>query len=217
MQRREMVESQIRSRGLDSSPLLQAMEEVPRHLFLPENLWSDAYQDRALPIGVSQNMPQPYLVALMTSLLELKGDEKVLEIGTGSGYQAAILAKLAASVYSIEIQAELGEAARRRLDEQGYTNVHVRIGDGFQGWPEQAPFDAILVTAATEQIPAPLIEQLQIGGRMVIPVGRFFQDLQVVTRTERGIDKRNVAAVRFEPMLGEAENPEKKKKRRDRQ
>jgi len=141
----------------------------------------------------------------MTSLLELNGDEKVLEIGTGSGYQAAVLSRLVKDVYTIEIRQELGQKAQKTLNDLGYTNVHMRIGDGYKGWPEEAPFDGIMVTAAPDRVPEPLIEQLKVGGKLVIPVGNFFQDLLVVTRTADGIEQREIIPVRFVPMIGEVE------------
>jgi protein-L-isoaspartate(D-aspartate) O-methyltransferase len=166
-----------------------------------------AYADHPLPIGNQQTISQPYIVALMSELLELDGDSKVLEIGTGSGYQAAVLSRIAREVYTIEIRESLGESARELLDELGYDNVRVRIGDGYQGWPEAAPFDGIMVTAAPERVPQPLVDQLKVGGKLVVPVGRFLQDLLVVTKTGDGIRTREVAPVRFVPMIGEVERP----------
>ncbi len=204
--RRDMVEWQIRQRGIRTPGVLQAMEEVPRHLFVPDTVRADAYADQALPIGSGQTILQPYLVAVMTDLMDLRGAEKVLEIGTGTGYQAAILSRLVKEVYTIEILEPLAERARQTLGELGYANVHVRTGDGYQGWPEAAPFDAILVTAAPEAIPQPLVDQLRVGGRMVIPVGNYFQDLLMITKTPDGIEKKKVGPVRFDQMqrdLGE--------------
>lgn len=205
--RRRMVEEQIRRRGVTDPRVLGAMERVPRHLFVPEAYRDRAYEDHPLPIGEGQTISQPYIVALMSSLVELNGDEKVLEIGTGSGYQAAVLSHLAREVYTIEILEPLGQRARTTLADLGYSNVRVRIGDGYKGWPEEAPFDAIVVTAAPEEIPQALIDQLKVGGKMVIPVGSFFQDLLVITKTHRGIKKRNVIPVRFVPMVGDGERP----------
>jgi protein-L-isoaspartate(D-aspartate) O-methyltransferase len=205
--RREMVDQQIRRRQVRAPNVLKAMEEVPRHRFVPEHQQSSAYVDSPLPIGDGQTISQPYVVALMTELLELDADSTVLEIGTGSGYQAAVLSRIAKEVYSIEIRESLGEAARRLLEDLGYENVRVRIGDGYQGWPEAAPFDGIIVTAAPERVPQPLVDQLRIGGRMVVPVGRFLQELLVITKTEDGIQTREVAGVRFVPMIGEVEKP----------
>jgi protein-L-isoaspartate(D-aspartate) O-methyltransferase len=206
--RREMVASQIERRGVEDRRVLDAMREVPRHRFVPEGYRGDAYADSPLPIGEGQTISQPYIVALMTSLLELDGDEKVLEIGTGSGYQAAVLARLVREVYSVEILRPLGEQARTTLEELGYDNVHVRVGDGYKGWPEKAPFDGIIVTAAPERIPEPLIEQLKVGGRLVIPVGNFWQNLLVITKTADGVEKRTVLPVRFVPMTGEVQQKE---------
>lgn len=198
-----MVESQIRGRGVTSPSVLEAMRRVPRHRFVDERFVEVAYEDRALPIGDAQTIPQPYLVALMASLLDLDGDEKVLEIGTGSGYQAAILALLADQVVSIEILEALGGRARRTLADLGFDNVRVIIGDGYRGLPDEAPFDGILVTAAPSRVPQPLIDQLRVGGRMVIPVGDYFQDLLVLTKTADGIEETRVDLVRIEPMTGE--------------
>ncbi len=203
--RRRMVETQIRARDVHDSRVLEAMARVPRHLFVPEEFRAQAYDDYPLPIGFDQTISQPYIVALMTSLLELKGGEKVLEIGTGSGYQAAVLSQIAGHVYTIEILPELAARARGELAELGYANVDARTGDGWAGWPENAPYDGILVTAAPPRVPEPLLQQLKVGGRLVIPVGSFFQDLLVYTRTEKGFEKRNVIPVRFVPMTGEAE------------
>jgi protein-L-isoaspartate(D-aspartate) O-methyltransferase len=205
--RREMVESQIRARGISDGKVLSAMVDVPRHLFVPEGLRSQAYDDNPLPIGNEQTISQPYIVALMTSLLELKGGERVLEIGTGSGYQAAVLSRIAGRVYSIEILAPLSRSAERAIGGLGYGNIELRVGDGYAGWPEAAPFDGILVTAAPEKVPQPLLDQLKVGGRLVIPVGSYFQDLLVYTKTADGVEKRNVIPVRFVPMTGQAQKP----------
>ena len=205
--RREMVDQQIRRRNVQAPDVLRAMEQVPRHRFVPDHQRGSAYVDSPLPIGDGQTISQPYVVALMTELLELDGDSKVLEIGTGSGYQAAVLSRIAKQVYSIEIRESLGEAARALLDDLGYDNVQVKIGDGYQGWPDAAPFDGIIVTAAPERVPQPLVDQLRIGGKMVVPVGRFLQELLVITRTADGIETREVAGVRFVPMIGEVEKP----------
>jgi protein-L-isoaspartate(D-aspartate) O-methyltransferase len=203
--RLRMVSSQIAARDVRDPRVLAAMERVPRHLFVPSELRAQAYEDYPLPIGSDQTISQPYIVALMTSLLGLRGGERVLEIGTGSGYQAAVLSEIAGEVYSIEILAPLVERARATLAEIGCRNVELRHGDGWAGWPEKAPFDGILVTAAPPRVPQPLLEQLKVGGKLVIPVGRFFQDLLVYTRTPNGYEKRNVIPVRFVPMTGEAE------------
>lgn len=202
-----MVEEQIAGRGVENTAVLDALRQVPRHLFIPESVRDQAYEDYPLPIGEGQTISQPYIVALMTQLADLGPDDKVLEIGTGSGYQAAVLSRLAREVYSIEILEPLGRRAAGILRRLGYDNVHVRVGDGYGGWPEEAPFDAILVTAAApDQVPRPLEEQLKVGGRMVIPVGKYFQDLVVLTRTPEGKVRRSVIPVRFVPMTGEIEN-----------
>jgi protein-L-isoaspartate(D-aspartate) O-methyltransferase len=164
-----------------------------------------AYADRPLPIGYGQTISQPYIVAEMTRLLRVDGNSRVLEIGTGSGYQAAVLAEIVDEVYSIEIICSLAESAETRLKEMGYRNITVRCADGYQGWKEHAPFDGVMVTAAPDHIPQPLVDQLKVGGRLVIPVGDVFQELMVITKTETGTKKMNVIPVRFVPMTGEAE------------
>ncbi len=204
-QRHAMVDSQIELRGVRDPRVLAAMRDVPRHEFVPEEWAHLAYSDRPLPIGYEQTISQPYIVALMSEALHLRGDEVVLEVGTGSGYQAAVLGELAAQVYTIEIVPELAASARVVLERLDYTNVHVRAGDGYRGWPEHAPFDAIMVTAAPERIPEPLLEQLKPGGRLVLPVGQNVQDLVRVTRTEDGFASDTLAAVRFVPMTGEVQ------------
>ena len=180
------------------------MRTVPRHKFVPDELKAYAYEDRPLPIGCGQTISQPYIVALMTELLKVDEEDKVLEVGTGSGYQAAILSQIVREVYTIEIFEELGISAKRRLRELGYSNVKVRIGDGYYGWPEEAPFDAIIVTCAATHIPPPLIAQLREGGRMCIPVGGAFQvqNLMLVEKRDGKIMSRNILPVRFVPMLG---------------
>jgi len=203
--RQQMVEDQIRKRSIEDSKVLHAMSIVPRHLFVPETYRAQAYDDYPLPIGSNQTISQPYIVALMTSLLDLKGGESVLEIGTGSGYQAAVLAQIAAHVYTVEILEPLADRARKTLADLGYGNVEVKVGDGWGGWPEHAPYDGILVTAAPPRVPEPLLQQLKVGGHLVVPVGSFFQDLVVYTRTADGFEKRNVIPVRFVPMTGEAQ------------
>lgn len=202
-QRLLMVERQIERRGVSRPSVITAMREVPRHLFLPEELRENAYLDGPQPIGEGQTISQPYIVALMTELLGVDSDDTVLEIGTGSGYQAAVLSRLAKAVYTIEIRAGLAESARRTLDGLGYTNIHYRVGDGHAGWPEVAPFDAIIVTAAPESVPEALIRQLKIGSRMVVPVGEYFQELQVITRTDDGYRTEREGGVRFVPMIKE--------------
>jgi protein-L-isoaspartate(D-aspartate) O-methyltransferase len=209
--RQSMVEDQIVRRGVDNPDVVRAMGEVPRHAFVPQHLQEQAYVDSPLAIGSGQTISQPYIVALMTELLELDGDEKVLEIGTGSGYQAAVLARVAREVYTVEIREELGQQAQERLAEMGYKNVFLRIGDGYQGWPEEAPFDGIMVTAAPGTVPQPLIDQLKVGGKLVIPVGDFFQDLLVLTKTAEGVDRQEVIPVRFVPMIGEVEEQKNKR------
>jgi protein-L-isoaspartate(D-aspartate) O-methyltransferase len=205
-QRQQMVDEQIKARGVFSPPVLLAMEEVPRHLFVPSSERAQAYEDHPLPIGGGQTISQPYVVALMTALLELPPRARVLEIGTGSGYQAAVLSRVAGEVYSVEIIPELGARARDTLARLGYGNVHVRIGDGYRGWPEAAPFDGILLTAAPQAAPPPLVAQLKPGGRMVLPVGGLDQDLLVLTKNPDGSTKQEkVLPVRFVPMTGEAE------------
>ena len=204
-EREAMVERQIAARGVRDARVLQAMRTVPRHLFVPPSEAAHAYEDRPLPIGGGQTISQPYIVAFMTEQLHLKGTEKVLEIGTGSGYQTAVLAQLAAKVYSIEIRPDLAASARERLAALGVSNVEIRAADGYRGWPEAAPFDGILVTAAPERIPPPLLDQLAVGGRMVIPVGGFYQELKVIERTPTGLSERSVLPVRFVPFVGEAE------------
>lgn len=203
VRRERMVAEQIVSRGVRDPLTLAALRKVPRHLFVPENLQSEAYDDRPLPIGQGQTISQPYIVAFMTEQLGLTGGETVLEVGTGSGYQAAVLAEIVAHVYTIEIVAPLGEAARERLARLGHANVAVRIGDGYQGWVEAAPFDAIVVTAAAPRIPQPLREQLKDGGRLVIPVGTDDQEIVVVTRRGAAFEERRVLPVRFVPVTGE--------------
>ena len=201
--RLRMVREQIRGRGVRDARVLAAMEKVPRHELVPADVRDHAYEDRPLPIGLGQTISQPYVVAAMTEAVELEGPERVLEVGTGSGYQAAVLAELCGEVFTIELEAELAERARADLLRLGYRNVHVRHGNGYLGWPEQAPFDAIVVTAAPEEIPPVLIDQLALGGRMVIPVGRTFQELLLVTRTEEGIQRQFLMGVRFVPMREE--------------
>lgn len=203
--RERMVKTQIEARGVRDKLVLDAMRKVPRHLFVPENLIDQAYSDGPLPIGEGQTISQPYIVALMTELLGLKGGEKILEIGTGSGYQAAILAEIAKEVYTIEIICSLAELSEERLKEMAYENITIRCADGYQGWKENAPFDGVIVTAAPDHIPQPLVDQLKVGGRLVIPVGDVFQELMVITKTETGIKKMNAIPVRFVPMTGEAE------------
>ncbi|HEV8581144.1 MAG TPA: protein-L-isoaspartate(D-aspartate) O-methyltransferase [Thermoanaerobaculia bacterium] len=206
MLRHAMVEQQVRQRGITRPDVIAAMEQVPRHLFVPDALREKAYSDQPLALGQGRTVYQPYVVALMTQLLELKHGDKVLEIGTGSGYHAAVLSRIAREVYSIEIVPPVASQASKRLSVLGYHNVEVRAGDGYQGWPEKAPFDAILLSAAPERIPKPLLDQLKVGGKMVAPVGGFFQDLLVITKTADGLDKRAVIPVRLSPMKGKAQD-----------
>jgi len=203
--RAAMVEKQIVKRGVTDSLVLAAMRKVPRHEFVPESYRGYSYADEPLPIGEGQTISQPYIVALMTETLKLNRDSKVLEVGTGSGYQAAVLAEVAASVYTIEIVESLCREATVTLASLGYKNVHVRCGDGYRGWPEEAPFDAIIVTAAPDHIPQPLVDQLKPGGKMSIPVGDVYQELMLITKTESGVVEQSILPVRFVPMTGEAE------------
>ena len=205
--RARMVDSQILARGVRDPRVLAAMRKVPRHDFVGSAQRASAYEDHPLPIAGNQTISQPYIVALMTELLELPPKSRVLEIGTGSGYQSAVLGELASEVYSIEIVPELARSAGEKLRQLGYSNVVVREGDGYRGWPEHAPFDGIIVTAAPERIPQPLLDQLSPGGRMVIPVGGFFQELKVFTKGPDGrITEKDIIPVRFVPMTGEIEN-----------
>jgi protein-L-isoaspartate(D-aspartate) O-methyltransferase len=200
-----MVRDQIKSRNVDDPAVLFAMGIVPRHLFVPERYRDRSYGDHPLPIGLGQTISQPYIVAYMTELLKLKPLDRVFELGTGSGYQAAVASRVAGTVYTMEIYEELAESARVRLESIGYNNVHAKHGDGYFGWKEKAPFDAIIVTAAADHIPPPLIQQLKPGGRLIIPLGNPFsvQQLVLVTKDLTGkITERPVIAVRFVPLLG---------------
>ncbi len=203
--RARMVETQIAARGVTDERVLAAMRKVPRHEFVPAGRREMAYRDHPLPIGHEQTISQPYIVAVMTELAAVGPKSKVLEIGTGSGYQAAILGEVAGEVYTIEIIEPLAARAKALLARLGYDNVHVRHGDGYQGWPDQAPFDAIVVTAAPPKIPEPLKQQLAVGGRLVVPVGQPRQDLRVITRTADGYEERSEFPVLFVPMTGEAQ------------
>lgn len=196
-----MVEAQIRARGVRDPLVLAAMAKVPRHLFVPEALRSRAYADEPLPIGGGQTISQPYIVAYMTETLRLKGGEKVLEIGTGSGYQTAVLAEIAAEVWTVEIVPPLAERARAVLEGLGYANIRYRVGDGSEGWPEGAPFDGVIVTAAAGRMPAALEGQLAVGGRMIIPVGTDLQELVLVRRNAKGFDRERLLGVRFVPLV----------------
>ena len=200
--RLEMVETQLMGRDVKEPRVLKAMASVPRHEFVPADLHPYAYDDRPLPIGHDVTISQPYIVALMTELAEVQKGERVLDVGTGSGYQAAVLAELGADVWSVEIIREHAEAAAARLHQLGYDNVHVRHGDGWQGWPEHAPFDAIVVAAAPDEVLCALLDQLAIGGRLVIPVGtQYHQELRVITRTREGTKERTVIPVLFVPLV----------------
>lgn len=208
-ERNEMVEEQLIPRDITNENVLQAMRHVPRHLLVPEHNRNHAYADSPLPIGHGQTISQPYIVAYMTQILALEPDDKVLEIGTGSGYQAAVLSHITPKVFSIEIIEALGNRAKNDFDELGYTNTAVKIADGYYGWKEHAPFDAIIVTAAAGHIPSPLVQQLKPGGTIVIPLGGPYQtqNLMKVTKSESGeIRTENLMAVRFVPMTGEAQN-----------
>jgi len=203
-QRLQMVNDQLISRGISDSNIIEAMLKVPRHRFVSEHLINHAYKDCPLPIGMGQTISQPYIVAYMTELLNLKKGDKVLEIGTGSGYQTAILAEIGCEVYSIEIVEELASRAQEILDNLGYENIHFKKGDGYIGWKEHSPYDAIIVTAAPPEIPEPLTQQIQASGEMVIPVGDYFQELILLKKTKNGLKEKRVTPVRFVPMTGEA-------------
>lgn len=213
-QRRKMVRHQIEARGVRDRKVLDAMREVPREAFLPAELADYAYEDGPLPIGSGQTISQPFIVASMVDALDLEPDDRVLEIGGGSGYAAAVISQIAGEVFAIERHGELAEAARERLEKLGYRNVHILHGDGTKGWPDEAPFDAIVVAAAGPKVPESLRQQLAVGGRMVIPVGptRFEQRLVRVTRTDGGFEEEQLEPVRFVPLIGEegwreSENP----------
>jgi protein-L-isoaspartate(D-aspartate) O-methyltransferase len=199
-ERRRMVDEQLKARDIRDARVLDAMLSVPRHLFIPEP--AEAYGDHPLPIGYSQTISQPYIVAFMTQSLQVEPDHRVLEIGTGSGYQAAVLAKLVKMVYTIEIVEPLATRARGTLAQLDVRNVEVRAGNGYLGWPEQAPFDRIMVTAAPDEVPPALVEQLKVGGIMAIPVGTFTQQLRILRRTQKGLELLDTLPVRFVPMTG---------------
>ncbi|HEX9653536.1 MAG TPA: protein-L-isoaspartate(D-aspartate) O-methyltransferase [bacterium] len=204
--RQRMIRDQILSRGISDALVIQALERVPRHRFVGERLEKSAYDDTPLPVSDGQTISQPFIVAYMTAALELRGGEKILEVGAGSGYQAAVLAEIVAQVYTIEINENLTIEASRRFKKMGYDNIFLKFGDGYKGWPEHAPFDGIVVTAAPDHVPRNLVDQLRIGGRMIIPVGDVNQDLLVVFKQSDGtIRKESRIPVRFVPMLGEAE------------
>lgn len=203
--RSSMVRNQIVARGITDTLVIKAMTEIPRHEFVPTQYQHMAYGDFPLPIGEGQTISQPYVVALMTEEIELTPSDRVLEIGTGSGYQAAVLAMIGAEVYSIEIVPSLAEHASRLLSEMGYDNVHVKCGDGFLGWPEAAPFDAIIITCAPKTVPQPLIEQMAEGGRLIVPLGDDFQMLTLLRMTGGEVTRDELIPVRFVPMKGKIE------------
>ena len=200
--REKMVREQIEKRGITDANVLEAMRKVPRHFFTKSTYMKEAYTDHALPIECGQTISQPYIVALMTDLLQLEATSKVLEIGTGCGYQTAVLAKLVAQVYSMEIVPELAENAGIQLNSLGYQNITLKVGNGYNGWEEHAPYGRIIVTAAPKVLPNQLIEQLAEGGRMVVPIGNYNQELVLICKTERGIEQTKVIGVRFVPMTG---------------
>jgi protein-L-isoaspartate(D-aspartate) O-methyltransferase len=205
-QRQRMVEQQLKPRGIKDERVLAAMAKVPREEFIPVDVRPSAYEDGPLPIGYDQTISQPYVVAFMTEQLRPKRSDRVLEIGSGSGYQAAILGELVAEVYTIEIVEPLAKSAEATLQRFGYKNVHIKVGDGYKGWPEEAPFDAIIVTCAPEKVPQPLVDQLKDGGRMVIPVGeRFAQQLYLLEKKNGQLKESITLPVRFVPMLREAQ------------
>jgi len=207
-ERERMVKEQVAMRGVTDERVLRAMRKVPREQFVPEQIRGQSYSDGPLPIGYDQTISQPFVVAFMTEKLGLRPTDRVLEIGTGSGYQAAILAELAAKVYTIEIVEPLGKRAEETLQRLGYKNVQVKIGDGYQGWSEHAPFDAVIVTCAPDHVPQPLVEQIKEGGRIVIPVGPAGdQTLYLLEKKNGRLEQRNVLPVSFVPMTGEARRP----------
>lgn len=204
-ERNWMVDRQIDGRGIKDSRVLKAMRTVPRHRFVPSDVSGMAYEDGPLPIGYGQTISQPYIVAFMTDAVELTGQEKVLEIGTGSGYQAAVLAEIVSHVFTIEIVEPLARQAEKTLQALGYKNVTVRSGDGYRGWPDEAPFDVIILTAAPDHVPQPLMEQLKVGGRLILPTGKWLQELILIRRTETAFERTSLLPVAFVPMTGEAE------------
>jgi protein-L-isoaspartate(D-aspartate) O-methyltransferase len=205
--REGMVRDQIQKRGIKNRDVLEAMRKVPRHLFLKPESIDSAYEDHALSIDCGQTISQPYIVALMTDQLELEPESKVLEIGTGCGYQTAVLAEIIEEVYTVEIVPELAENAWQRLAALGYQNIHKKIGNGYYGWEECAPFDRIIITAAPKKVPDQLIEQLTERGRMVVPIGDFYQDLVIVCKTVDGLERQKITDVRFVPMTSAPEQP----------
>ncbi|MGD0234887.1 MAG: protein-L-isoaspartate(D-aspartate) O-methyltransferase [Syntrophorhabdales bacterium] len=205
--RLQMVEQDIEARGVKDALVLKAMRKVQRHLFVEQSLWPKAYNDHPLPIGDGQTISQPYVVALMTEALALRGDERVLEVGTGSGYQAAILAEIVKEVFTIEIRPEIYTKTRDRLQKLGYKNIHLKQGDGYLGWPEYAPFDAVIVTASPNHLPPPLLTQLKEGGRLIMPLGSttFYQNLTLVTKRLGKVEVKELGAVAFVPLVGEGQ------------
>lgn len=202
--RARMVSEQLAGRDITDPRVLDAMGAIPRHRFVPEDLRDQAYRDHPLPIGHDQTISQPYIVAFMSQVLDLQPEDRVLEIGTGSGYQAAVLGALVREVYTIEIVEPLGEAARKTLEALGAENIHVRVGDGFAGWPTEAPFDKIMLTAAPAEVPMPLMEQMAVGGLLVAPVGEHRQELVLIRRHAQGWERKSLLGVRFVPMTGRA-------------
>jgi protein-L-isoaspartate(D-aspartate) O-methyltransferase len=200
--RYRMVETQIAARGISDARVLTAMRKIPRHRFVPENVQRHAYDDEPLPIGYGQTISQPYIVAFMTEALALSGGERILEVGTGSGYQTAVLAEVAGIVWTVEIHAALSERAKAVLGELGYMNIRFRVGDGGEGWPENAPYDAIIVTAAPESVPRALRDQLADGGRLIIPLGSDSQELVLIGRTGGRFEETPLLPVRFVPLVG---------------
>lgn len=205
--REKMVKEHLMGRDITDKRVLEVMGKLPRHLFVEENLRAQAYEDYPLPIGEGQTISQPYVVALMTQSLELKGDERVLEIGTGSGYQAAVLAEIVDEVYTIEIRKSLADKAEEHLKSMGYRNIKVKNADGYFGWEEHAPYDAIVVTAAVNHIPPPLLEQLKDGGKLILPLGStaYYQTLTLIKKKDNEINATHITSVRFVPLIGEAE------------
>ena len=202
----DMVENQIVSRGINDARVIKAMLKVKRHLFVPKEYLDSAYSDKPIPIEKEQTVSQPYMVALMTELLNPSPGKKILEIGTGSGYQSAVLAEIGCDLYTIEIIEDTAANARKTLEKLGYSNIKYRIGDGYRGWEKNAPFEGIIVTAAPADIPDKLIEQLSQGGRMIIPVGDLSQELLLIENTNEGVKRKKITAVRFVPMTGQSNN-----------
>ncbi len=202
---RERLVDKLVAQGIHDEKVIAAMKAVPRHEFVPKKYMAHSYDNQPLPIGMDQTISQPFVVAYMTQMLKLEGDEKVLEIGTGSGYQAAVLAEIAREIYTIEILEPLARNAEKTLKRIGYDRITFKIGDGYRGWPEHAPFDAIIVTAAPDHVPKPLVEQLNVGGRMVIPVGKWGQRLILITKDKDGVSEERDLPVIFVPMTGEAQ------------